>query len=116
MPPTGKLEFPDARPRLYTFMLVVVGCICAIWVLVSSLIPRYWSFPIADKAHPDTIQLNGTVVHMSRISHWLFTGSFIAMLVGIVVLVGLGVYYRSVGIAVPTVREGMTRLNINSKR
>ena len=71
-------------------MLVVVGCICAIWVLVSSLIPRYWSFPIADKEHPDTIQLNGTVVHMSRISHWLFTGSFIAMLVGIVVLVGLG--------------------------
>jgi len=58
MPPAGKLEFPDGRPKLYRAMLVIVACTLAAWLLISYLIPKYWSVPIADKAHPDTIRLD----------------------------------------------------------
>jgi hypothetical protein len=113
MPPAGKLEFPDGRPKLYRAMLVIVACTFAAWLLISYLIPRYWSVPIADKAHPDTIRLDGAIVHISTISHWLFTGSFIAAFITILSLVGLGFYYRLVGVAGPPMRDGMTRLDIN---
>jgi hypothetical protein len=106
MPPTGKLEFPDARPRPYTAMLVIVVCTFVAWLLISYLIPRYWSVPIADKAHPDTIRLDGAIVHISTISHWLLTGSFISIFIANLTLVGLGFYYRLVGVAGPPMRDG----------
>ena len=115
MPPTGKLEFSDGRPRLYTAMLVIVACTFAAWLLISYLIPRYWSVPIADKAHSDTIRFDGAIVHISAVSHWLFTGSFITVLIAILALVGLGFYYRLVGVAGPPMRDGMT-LGINRER
>jgi hypothetical protein len=115
MPPTGKLEFPNGKPRGYKLMLVVVACACAAWLLISYLIPRYWSVAIADKTHPDTIRLNGAIVHISTISHWLFTGSFITFFIAILGFVGLGFYYRAVGVATPPMREQMTRLNIKSR-
>jgi hypothetical protein len=97
-------------------MWVIVACTFAAWLLISYLIPRCWSVPIADKAHPDTIRLDGAIVHISTSSHWLFTGSFITVFLAILVLVGLGLYYRFVGIAAPPVRDGTTRLHINRER
>lgn len=116
MPPTGKLEFPNGKPRVYKLMLVVVACTCAAWLLISYLIPRYWSVAIADKTHTDTIRVDGTIFHISAVSHWLLTGSFITLLIAVLALVGLGFYYRLVGIAGPPMRDEMTRLNISRQR
>jgi hypothetical protein len=114
MPPTGKLEFPAGRPRLYTFMAVIVACTVAAWLLISYLTPRYWSVPVTDKTHTDSIRVDGKILHISVISHWLFTGSFITVLIAILALVALGLYYRSIGVATPPIeRDGTTRLNIN---
>jgi hypothetical protein len=116
MPPTGKLEFPSGRPRLYTFALSITACTFIANLLIWYLIPRYWSVTIPDKAHPDTIRFNGAVIHVSSISHRLFTGSFIAALVAIFALVGLGFYYRSIGIAMPPLpRDDITPLNLRDR-
>jgi hypothetical protein len=117
MPPTGKLEFPNGTPRLYTFVVVIVACCFAALSLIWYLTPRYWSVPVADKTHPESIQLDGKILHISVISHWLFTGSFVTVLIAVLALVGLGLYYRWIGVAMPPIsRDGTTRLNIDGKR
>jgi hypothetical protein len=117
MPLPGRLEFPNSKPRLYTVAWRIVAGAFAANLLVSYLIRRYWSVVIADKAHPDAILFNGTVIHVSAISLWIFKGSFITMFLAILVLVGLGFYYRSTGLANPPARgEETTQLNLNRDR
>ncbi len=81
-----------------------------IWYLAS----KYWSVIIPDVAHPMLLQLDGDVIYVSQISHWALWGSFVAFLTTIVGLVGLGAYYRWIGVAIPPLPDNkMTRLNLD---
>jgi len=105
MQPTAKIEFPNGRPWLYVLMWIFVACaFIANWV-IWYWIPKYSSKSIADATHPLAIRFNGVVFYASKFSSWLFEGSFIVLLIAIVLLVGLSMYYRSIGVAIPVRNE-----------
>jgi hypothetical protein len=90
---------------LYKAAWGIVACIFSANALFWYLISRYFSVRVPDKAHPITVRFNGTVLHISSISHWLFAGSFVATFIAILSLVVLGLYYRATGVAAPPMRD-----------